>query len=361
MPVPSHSPLVLERLCVHARAVLGVDEAAVFAREDGARDELTVLAAAGTGAAEPGHRVPAAGGLAGLAMSSGQPLYVPEHDRTELRATASAPVALGRCIVGALSVSMRTHSLRLGLRQLELLGGLADLVGKALQHGERQPADPVTAIRELASELETADPQTSRHSDEVSRLAVRVGRALGMSGVELLELELGARLHDVGKLRVPPAILQKPGPLTDPEREVMRLHATWGAELVAEIPGLEAVALIVRLHHERFDGHGYPDGLAGERIPLASRVLAACDAYGAMTSDRPYRSALARPAALRELARCAEAQFEGRVCDELKRCLAASGRLGRPRADDLFPQDLDDEALRPASVELGVEDLLPGT
>jgi hypothetical protein len=95
MPVPSHSPLVLERLCVHARAVLGVDEAVVFAREDGARDELTVLAAAGPGAAEPGHRVPGAGGLAGLAMSSGQPLYVPEHDRTELRATASAPVASG--------------------------------------------------------------------------------------------------------------------------------------------------------------------------------------------------------------------------------------------------------------------------
>ena len=125
----------------------------------------------------------------------------------------------------------------------------------------------------------------------------------------------------------------------------MRRHALWGAEMVAEIQGLESVAVVVRFHHERFDGHGYPDGLAGERIPLASRALAACDAYGAMTSDRPYRSALARPAALRELIRCAGGQFERRICDEVERCLLA--------------QDLDHEPLGPAPVELRVEDLLP--
>jgi HD-GYP domain-containing protein (c-di-GMP phosphodiesterase class II) len=343
MPVPSHSPLVLERLCVHARDVLGVDEAAIYVRDEG---ELTALAATGMGDGFVGKRFPVAGGLAGLAMSSGQPLYVPEHDVSELCATASAPVACDGEIAGALSVGMRSQALRLGLRQLELLGGLADLVGGSLEHGKLGSGDPVAAIRKLALELERTDPHTSRHSDEVSRLAVRVGGALGLSGVELLELELGSRLHDVGKLRVPPAILRKPGPLTDHEREVMRLHALWGAEMVAEIAGLEAVALVVRFHHERFDGHGYPDGLAGERIPLASRVLAACDAYGAMTSDRPYRRALGRAAALRELERCAGAQFEARVCDELERCLLA--------------QDLDDQSLRPAAVELGVEDLLPG-
>jgi HD-GYP domain-containing protein (c-di-GMP phosphodiesterase class II) len=344
MPVPSHSPLVLERLCVHARGLLGVDEAVVFVRDGSADAELTAIAAAGTRTSPVGLSFPPAGGLAGLAMSSGQPLYVPDHDRLEHNATASAPVAMGAEIVGALSVSMRSRSLRLGLRQLELLGALADLVGSALQHGQLTSGDPVAAIRKLASELEQSDPQTSRHSDDVSFLAVRVGTALGLSGVDLLELELGARLHDVGKLRVPPAILKKRGALTDPERDVMRLHATWGAEMVGDVPGLEAVALVVRSHHERVDGHGYPDGLAGERIPLASRVLAACDAYGAMTSDRPYRSALARPAAIRELRVCAGAQFEERVCTELERLLA---------------QDLDHESLRPPPVELGIEDLLP--
>jgi HD-GYP domain-containing protein (c-di-GMP phosphodiesterase class II) len=252
---------------------------------------------------------------------------------------------------GALSVSMRARALRLGLRELELLGGLADLVGTSLERGGLGQRGSVAAIRRLTADLELADPQTARHSDDVSRLAVRVGMALGLTGIELLELELGARLHDVGKLRVPPAILKKPGPLTDPEREVMRLHALWGAEIVGEIPGLEAVALIVRFHHERFDGHGYPDGLAGERIPLASRVLAACDAYGAMTSDRPYRRALGHDAALRELDRCAGVQFDPRVREEITRCL-------RP-ANGSLADHLDHQALRPAAVELGVEDLLP--
>jgi HD-GYP domain-containing protein (c-di-GMP phosphodiesterase class II) len=345
MPVPCHSPLVLERLCVHARAVLGVDEAVVFVRDPGSQGELTALAAAGTAEEVVGRRFPPAGGHAGLAMSSGQPLYVPDHDLHEFRATASAPVAVDGEVMGALSVSMRSRPLRLELEELELLAGLAELVGCALEHGETDSSDPVAAIRTLAAELEQADPQTSRHSDDVSRLAVHVGAALGLTGVELLELELGARLHDVGKLRVPPAILKKRGPLTDAEREVMRLHALWGAEMVAEITGLESVALVVRFHHERYDGHGYPDGLSGRRIPLASRVLAACDAYGAMTSDRPYRSALARPAALRELVRCADSQFERRICDEIASCLLA--------------KDLDHQALRPAPVELGVEDLLP--
>jgi len=171
-------------------------------------------------------------------MSSGQPLYVPDGERLERplaeggmlpsRATASAPVAAAGELRGALSVSMRSRALRLGLRQLELLGGLADLVGSSLLHGPPLAPGPVDAIRKLVSDLEEADPQTAKHSDEVSRLAVRVGAALGLSGVELLELELGSRLHDVGKLRVPPAILRKPGPLTDAERDVMGLHALWG-------------------------------------------------------------------------------------------------------------------------------------
>src|SRR4051794_1575054 len=345
MPVPCHSPLVLERLSVHARAVLGVDEAVVFVRDPGSQGELTALAAAGATEGVVGRRFPPAGGHAGLAMSSGQPLYVPDHHLHEYWATASAPVAIDGEVMGALSVSMRSQALRLGLEELELLAGLAELVGRALEPGPPPPADPAARILMLAAELQRADPQTSRHSDEVSSLAVHVRAALGLTGVELLELEVGARLHDVGKLRVPAEILRKPGPLTDAEREAMRLHPLWGAEMVAEIAGLESVALVVRFHHERVDGRGYPDGLAGERIPLASRVLAACDAYGAMPPHRPYRVALAPAAALRELDRCAGAQFERRICEEIGRCLLA--------------EDLDHQAFRPPPVELGVEDLLP--
>jgi HD-GYP domain-containing protein (c-di-GMP phosphodiesterase class II) len=241
---------------------------------------------------------------------------------------------------------MRSQPLRLGVPELELLWRLADLVGSSLRAGALSAnSAPLAAIRELAADLELADPETARHSDEVTSLAVQVGAALGLVGVELLELELGSRLHDVGKLRVPPGILRKPGRLTDSEGAVMRLHVLWGAELVSEIAGLESVALVVRFHHERYDGLGYPHGLAGDRIPLASRVLAACDAFGAMTSDRPYRRALDRAEALGELRRCAGTQFDPRVSAELERCLLA--------------QDLDDKPLRPPAVELGVEDLLP--
>jgi putative nucleotidyltransferase with HDIG domain len=205
------------------------------------------------------------------------------------------------------------------------------------------PAD--AELDALMAAISHVDEETARHSDRVSRLALRVGRTLGVAGAELVKLELAARLHDIGKIRVPRGLLQKPAALTRAELELIRLHSLWGAEMIAGITGLETVALIVRSHHERFDGHGYPDGLAGERIPIASRIIAACDAYHAMTSDRPYRRALPRAAALRELRRCSGSQFDPRAVTAL--------------SDSSVSDDLDHEALAPAPVELGVEDLLP--
>ena len=131
----------------------------------------------------------------------------------------------------------------------------------------------------------------------------------------------------MGKIRVPPAILGKPGSLTDHELEIMRLHPLWGAEIVAGIPGLQAVALLVRLHHERLDGCGYPVGLPGARIPLASRIVSACDAYGAMIDDRPYRSGLKPEDGIAELRRCAGTQFDPSVVEALDRALDRAPEL----------------------------------
>jgi HD-GYP domain-containing protein (c-di-GMP phosphodiesterase class II) len=127
---------------------------------------------------------------------------------------------------------------------------------------------------------------------------------------EIELLECAARLHDVGKLGVPEAILRKPGPLDESEWAVMRRHPEWGAQMVARVPGLEGIAEYVRGHHERWDGRGYPDGLAGSRIPLASRVISVCDAFEAMVSRRPYRAPLSFDAALRELLAGAGSQFD---------------------------------------------------
>jgi HD-GYP domain-containing protein (c-di-GMP phosphodiesterase class II)/DNA-binding CsgD family transcriptional regulator len=152
----------------------------------------------------------------------------------------------------------------------------------------------------------------------VARLAVRVGQRLEMDAQDLVELDLAARLHDVGKIRVAGDILRKPGPLSAEERHVIELHPLWGTELAGRIPGLQAVAAIIGFHHERPDGGGYPHGLAGERIPLASRLVAACDAYGAMTEHRPYRAALSPERALAELGSAAGRQFHPEVVAALR-------------------------------------------
>jgi HD-GYP domain-containing protein (c-di-GMP phosphodiesterase class II) len=136
---------------------------------------------------------------------------------------------------------------------------------------------------------------------------------MGLDGEALEELELAARFHDIGKVAVPEELLLKPGPLNDDERRVMACHVEWGAELLRHLPGCEPIARFVRHHHERYDGGGYPDGLKGEDIPLASRVIAACDAYGAMVSDRPYRPALGPDEATRELLDGAGTQFDPRA------------------------------------------------
>jgi HD-GYP domain-containing protein (c-di-GMP phosphodiesterase class II) len=141
---------------------------------------------------------------------------------------------------------------------------------------------------------------------------------MGLDRMELLELELAALLHDVGKLRVPREILSKPGPLSESERRLMQNHPAWGAELVSGVPGLQAVALIVRHHHERVDGAGYPSRLSGVRIPAASRIMAVCDAYGAMTEARPYREERSPRRALSELREEAGTQFDEAVVDALE-------------------------------------------
>jgi putative nucleotidyltransferase with HDIG domain len=159
------------------------------------------------------------------------------------------------------------------------------------------------------------DRGTAFHSREVAAWAGVIGERLGLGPTDLAELELGALLHDLGKARVPVRVLSKPGPLDPAERELVNRHPAWGAELLERVPGLEKVAAIVRFHHERWDGTGYPDGLRGDRIPMASRIVAVCDAYQAMTSERPYRPALPPAAAAHELRAGAGTQFDPALVD----------------------------------------------
>jgi diguanylate cyclase (GGDEF)-like protein len=167
----------------------------------------------------------------------------------------------------------------------------------------------------LMRALEECSPDLSRHLDDVAGLALEVGRELGVAGEELAHLRQAAELHDVGKMAIPDAILDKPGPLNDPEWAFLRRHTLIGERILAAAPALMPVGRLVRSSHERVDGHGYPDGLAGDEIPLGARIIAVCDAFDAMTSDRAYRSAMPNADALEELRTCAGSQFDARVVD----------------------------------------------
>jgi putative nucleotidyltransferase with HDIG domain len=170
--------------------------------------------------------------------------------------------------------------------------------------------DRALPLRRLADQLEASDPYTSGHSRRVARYSTLVGAQIGMAGGELRRLRTAAMLHDVGKIAVPVGIVRKPGALTTWEYEQIKSHAAEGARLIESVVGDPALATIVRHHHERLDGRGYPDGLAGEQIPLGARVIAVADTFDAICSRRPYRPARSFQAALDALGAAAGHQLD---------------------------------------------------
>jgi diguanylate cyclase (GGDEF)-like protein len=238
---------------------------------------------------------------------------------------AIAPFTVeGRWGVIAVAVPSRAS---FGDRELELLGGLAQQTRLALQSAtsfERLERTYLSTVEALANALEANDEYTSSHARWISDLALEVGDELGLAADARKRLELGALLHDIGKIGVPSAILAKPGPLTDAERVLVETHPLLGERILAPIEQLADVRPIVRSCHESFDGTGYPDGIAGEAIPLESRIILVCDAYHAMTTDRPYRRALDVEEAKRRLREGSGSQFDPQVVDALLRVLEDS-------------------------------------
>jgi HD-GYP domain-containing protein (c-di-GMP phosphodiesterase class II) len=182
--------------------------------------------------------------------------------------------------------------------------------------GPREPGHS-DVIAALASALQERDRYTGEHSESVVDLTARVGDALALDSEEINRVRTAALLHDIGKVGVPDDILHKPGPLSDREWEIMRQHPVIGERIMRAIPGLGDIARIVRHEHERWDGSGYPDGLTGAEIPVGSRIILACDAYHAMTSDRPYRDAMEHAKAMAELTDNAGTQFDPDVVQAL--------------------------------------------
>jgi diguanylate cyclase (GGDEF)-like protein len=205
-----------------------------------------------------------------------------------------------------------------GERELRLLGGVAHQAKLAITNAssyEGLERTFVSTVEALANALEANDEYTSQHARWISDLSLRVGAALGLDERTLKRLELGALLHDIGKIGIPSDILSKPGRLTAAERTLVETHPELGERIIAPIDRLQDVRPIVRHCHERWDGAGYPDGVSGEDIPLESRIIFVCDAYHAMTTDRSYRSGLSHSEALRRIAEAAGTQFDPRVVE----------------------------------------------
>ncbi|MDQ4048839.1 MAG: diguanylate cyclase, partial [Actinomycetota bacterium] len=208
-----------------------------------------------------------------------------------------------------------TDALRLADRRM-----YARKDGDSRSSAARQSADVLLQV------LAERSPELGSHVDKVTELCEVVARALDLPEDQMTHLLRAASLHDVGKAAIPQEILDKPGPLTEEEWSYVRRHTVIGDRILAAAPALVPAAKLVRSSHERLDGRGYPDGLAGDEIPLGARIIAACDAFDAMRSDRPYRSAMSTEGALSELQSCAGTQFDPAVVDALAAAVGGQRR-----------------------------------
>jgi HD-GYP domain-containing protein (c-di-GMP phosphodiesterase class II) len=210
---------------------------------------------------------------------------------------------------------------------VELIAGVAEHLSAAIRTGdlyEQLTQSMIGTAEALAAALEAKDSYTADHARSIADLAMEVGIELHLSNSAIEDLRYGGIFHDVGKIAIPDAIINKPGPLTDEEFEVIKQHPAIGAEILAPVPFLYGVRTIVRHAHEHWDGRGYPEGLSGQQIPLGARIVLAVDAYHAMTSNRPYREAMSHEEACSELREHSGTQFDPEVVEALLAVLSRS-------------------------------------
>jgi hypothetical protein len=320
---------ILGRVAEQACSIVGVERATVCVRDRSDPRSSIVVAGHGVSRELIGRRLGVDEGIVGQVLLSGEPVIVSDyHDFPEnsephgpqTRAGGSAPIRYQGEVRGALSIGTIDPARNFGRHELDSLRRLADMGSMALEQAEMRKHLELavgSGVEALTEAIDMRDHYTWHHSKNVMELAGKLGQRLGLDEAALAELAFAARLHDVGKIGVPDAILLKAGTLDEDEWDVMKQYPLRGAEILERVPGLGNVAQIVLCEHEHWDGSGYPQGRRGEDIPLASRIILACDAFDAMTSDRPWRGALKPWAAVRELRAGAGREFDPQIVVQL--------------------------------------------
>ncbi len=245
--------------------------------------------------------------------------YIVRDPHTDPRSELSVPIVIEESVWGVLNIEAAEPN-AFGEADAVLVETIAASLSSAIHRAgllAEQERTFTTTLSTLMSTVEAKDDYTASHEEDVAELSERVALRMGLSPSHARDVRYAALLHDVGKVAVPSEILLKPGPLTETEWVAMRRHTVVGGDLVARIDAFAHLAPAVRASHERWDGDGYPDGISGEDIPLAARIIAACDTYDAIITDRPYRSARTPEQAREELRGVAGIQLDARVVEAL--------------------------------------------
>jgi HD-GYP domain-containing protein (c-di-GMP phosphodiesterase class II) len=326
-----HTESVLTEVAEHACEILSVERATISVRESHDPRAYRVVAGHGLNGGVVGEQFGIDEGVLGQVFMTGEPVLVSPtdpafrdgagHEGTgTARAGGAAPIRWKGEVRGALWVGTSNPDRTFAQADLDSLCRLASLGGVALEQADMREHLELavgSGVEALTEAIDMRDNYTWQHSKNVMHLSAAVAKRMGLDDASTAELALAARLHDVGKVALPDYILLKSAPLTPDEWEIMKQYPLRGAEMLERVPGLATVSEIVLCEQEHWDGGGYPRGLSGPEIPLASRIILACDAYDAMVSDRPWRSALKPWAAAKEMRSGAGKQFDPQVIVQL--------------------------------------------